>query len=756
MHHLLSLFFLLFLFSQCVFSQENKEEIKDTNSVKRPKIGLVLSGGGAKGFAHIGILQALDSAGLKVDYLAGTSMGSVVGSLYSIGYSGKQIEKISNQISWQSFLSNKPQLEHINFEEKAEFKRYIAELPFEKGRPRFSSGLIEGEEIWLKFSELFMPVHDVKDFSNFSIPFRCVAADVITGEPVVFSNGEIVTAVRASMAIPSVFTVVEHDGKKLVDGGIVRNFPVNEVIDMGADFVIGVNVTQGLLSHEELKTGIDILYQISFMGSRTDFIVQKENCDIFIEPELRDYTAANFNKQAQILEIGKKTAAYYYPIFKKIADSLNQHYEPKILEENRLPKKEKVIINEIKVNGLEKTTNQFLLGKLNIIEGEAFSSNQISESIRAAFGSRYYQSINYFLQANEENKTVLKLNIEEKPLAYLKTGLHYNPFSDALLILNFTRRNFITKNSRTLVTAGAGRDPRLRADFLQYFGKAQNYGVKLGLYHESSNFPIYRDFRERESFRTTYSKAYLQINKYFKNVATIGGGIKYELITFNPKIVPVDEIRGQTINSTAYSFFSYNDLNERSFPTKGLEADIHAGYTFNQKPRIRFIQSDEVITTDTLNFSFANFYSIQGYFNKYTPLKNKITIIKGASGAINFNNSQPFFNEFLVGGMNKLVRNQMVFTGLREGEIITHSMVAAHLAIQNEFTKNFYFTPKGSVGSYNFVNQQFSGLTFQENIIIGYGATLGFSSPIGPIEISFMSNNKSKSILAYINLGFTF
>ena len=746
------LLFLFLLSTFLLFSQKSEQE-----NGERPKIGLVLSGGGAKGFAHVGILQALDSAGLKVDYVAGTSMGSIVGALYAVGYSGKQIEDISNQISWQTFLSNKPHLEHVNFEEKPEFKRYIAELPFEKWKPRFSSGIFEGEEIWLRFSELFMPVHDIKDFSDFSIPFRCVAADVITGEPVVFDKGEIATAVRASMAIPSVFTVVEHEGKKLVDGGIVRNFPVNEVIDMGADIVIGVNVSQGLLSHEELKTGIDILYQISFMGSRNDFLEQKEKCDIFIEPELRLYTAANFNKQAEIMSIGKAAANDVFSIFKNLNDSLNEIYGEQEIVKNRLPNKKKVTIDQINVDGLEKTTKAFLLGKLNLKTGYSYSADEISEAIRVAFGSRFYQSINYDLVKGEsEGFTTMNLKVVEKPLAYLKTGIHYNPFSDALLILNFTRRNFITKNSRTLVSLGAGRDPRLRADFLQYLSKKQNIGLKVGLYHESSNFPIYRNFRERESFRTTYTTAYLQLAKYFSNVGAIGLGIKNELITFSPRVTPVDDIRGQTINSTAYGFMSYNSLNDRAFPSKGLDLDLRFGFTFNQNPRIRFIQDDVVVRTDTLGFTFKDFYSIQGHAVRYSPLGSKVSFISGASMAINFNNSQPFFNEFLIGGMNKLVRNQLVFTGLREGEIITHSIIAGNLAFQHEFTKNFFFTPKGSIAAYEFSGMRPKELDFDNNIIIGYGATLGYSSPIGPLEISFMSNNKSKSIMAYINLGFTF
>src|SRR5580658_10290824 len=192
----------------------------------RPKIGLVLSGGGAKGLAHIGILKAIDSAGLKVDYITGTSMGSIIGGLYAIGYSADSIEKIARNIDWDLLLSNQSSMRSVIMDEKDEYGRYDIELPWVNHWFRFSTGVIEGQELWLKFSELFRPVYNIKDFSKFSIPFKCVATDVSTGDPVVMDRGEIVSALRASMAIPGVFTAVEYDGHKMVDGGVVRNFPV--------------------------------------------------------------------------------------------------------------------------------------------------------------------------------------------------------------------------------------------------------------------------------------------------------------------------------------------------------------------------------------------------------------------------------------------------------------------------------------------------------------------------------------------------
>src|SRR5687768_16390527 len=174
----------------------------------RPKIGVTLSGGGAKGLAHIGILKAIDSAGLKVDYITGTSMGSIIGSLYAIGYAADSIEKIIRTVDWDLLLSNQSSLRSIFMEEKDEYSKYIIELPWVNHRFRLPSGLLQGQELWLKFSELYFPVYAQKDFSRFSIPFRCIGTDVGNGEAVVMKEGEIISAIRSSMAIPSVFTAV--------------------------------------------------------------------------------------------------------------------------------------------------------------------------------------------------------------------------------------------------------------------------------------------------------------------------------------------------------------------------------------------------------------------------------------------------------------------------------------------------------------------------------------------------------------------
>ncbi|HLA51727.1 MAG TPA: patatin-like phospholipase family protein, partial [Flavitalea sp.] len=183
MKHLHNLLFLL-----CFFVATNVEAQR--NNTRRPKIGLTLSGGGAKGVAHIGLLKAIDSAGIRVDYLTGTSMGSIIGALYSVGYSGIEIEKLFRKIDWSELFTNQSSLRAIVMEEKEEYSKYAIELPWVNHGFRLPSGVLEGEELWLKFADLFFPVYNVKDFGKFNIPFKCISTDVSTGEAVVSDSGE--------------------------------------------------------------------------------------------------------------------------------------------------------------------------------------------------------------------------------------------------------------------------------------------------------------------------------------------------------------------------------------------------------------------------------------------------------------------------------------------------------------------------------------------------------------------------------------
>ena len=246
-----------------VAAQTHEIQKRERTPGERPKIGLVLSGGGAKGLAHIGVLKAIDRSGLHIDYIAGTSMAAIVAAMYACGDSADQIEQVSRETNWMKLISSKPSFEDIGIEDRDEFENYIFRLPMKGIKPQLATGIFEPYQVKTRLREVFFPVSREKDFSKLDIPFKCIATDIGSGDAVVLDSGDLAFATRSSMAIPGVFSATEYNGTKLVDGGIVRNFPVRDVIEMGADYVIGVNLFSGLTPADELGSMLDVMLQIT-------------------------------------------------------------------------------------------------------------------------------------------------------------------------------------------------------------------------------------------------------------------------------------------------------------------------------------------------------------------------------------------------------------------------------------------------------------------------------------------------------------
>ena len=303
---------------------------------ERPKIGLVLSGGGAKGLAHIGVLKAIDRSGLKIDYIAGTSMGAIVAAMYAAGYSGEQIEEMSKKTEWMKLINSRPVLQDISIEEKDEFDNYTITLPMKGFVPQISTGFFTPYQVMTYLQEIFFPVYKTTDFSKLDIPFLCVAADIATGDAVVLDHGDLAFATRSSMAIPGVFSATEYGETKLVDGGIIRNFPVRDVVGMGADFVIGVNLFSGLTPADQMSTMLDVMLQITNFRDAKDLQEEKAACDMIIEPDVSRYNAASFAAADTIRAIGDSAGVEFEPLFRQLADSLHKAFDVPYVNPERM------------------------------------------------------------------------------------------------------------------------------------------------------------------------------------------------------------------------------------------------------------------------------------------------------------------------------------------------------------------------------------------------------------------------------------
>ena len=573
-------FFVTLLFCFCltgsVFAQ--------TNTV-RPKIGLTLSGGGAKGLAHIGILKAIDSAGLKIDYITGTSMGAVVGALYASGYSGNDIEALRKDIDFDVLFSNNVPLKTLSMEEKDQYSRFAVELPFINNKIRLTTGVITGQQLNMKFSEFFFHVYHIRNFNDLKIPFKCMATDLETGDLVIMDTGNIITALRATMAIPSVFSAVTRDGKKLVDGGLVRNFPVKNVKEMGADIVIGSNVTNGLSKIDKIKNPVDVLLQMAFYREAGDFKGELPLTNIYIHMPMEEYNTGSFASGSDIFNVGVETGRLYYPVFKKLADSINALGPAKEKAPDSITTNSVFIVN-YKVNGLKKTSSPFFFHLMNFDDNKRYTALQINKSIGRAVGSRYYGSITYALEPISKDTANIIFTAEENPSTYLKAGLYYTRFRGINVNANLTSRDFLLPDSRSMVSVSIGESIQIEAEHFQYLGRIKNIAFIAGFKLDNQTISTFQNFKVEGAFNQNFSQTFLNFQNSGNNKIAGGIGTAFEYIRFSPSIRSVSEVKGRFTNFKSYVYLKYNDINQVFFPVKGLKINAELAQVHNQIPTL--------------------------------------------------------------------------------------------------------------------------------------------------------------------------
>lgn len=719
----------------------------------RPKIGVVLSGGGAKGLAHIGILKAIDSAGLKVDYITGTSMGSIIGALYAVGYSADSIERISRRIDWDLLLSNQSSMRSMIMDEKDEYGRYDVELPWVNHWFRFSTGVIEGQELWLKFSELFRPVYKIKDFSRFSIPFKCVATDVSTGEAVVLDTGEIVSALRASMSIPSVFTAVEYGGRKLVDGGVVRNFPVRDVREMGADIVIGSNLSGSLRSPEQVTNAIQVLMQVAFFREAADTRTQIPLCNIYVHQPLEKYGMGNFGEATQIIEEGLAEGRRLYPRIKALADSLNAIYGPQEIEKYRLPPVHPVKISSYEVKGCKNTSEAFFVQSMDLLTDHYYTADNLSRMVRRAFGTRYYNRITYSLNALPDSTSHIIFEVEENPLTFAKIGLNYNQFSGISAILNLTSRNFFTPTSRSLVTLNIGQNFRVRAEHLQYFSRRANFSFTLGTQFDQFKITSYNNkFKEAGLYDQNYFRGDGHFGYSTNRNLTIGIGSRFEYVDYDPSITSSLDFKGHNNFVTSYFYIRSNTLDRPIYPRRGLKVDFEADHVFEQTPRVQYFAS--TVTRSDTSFSASPYERFLINFDHYLPLASRYTLQMHLQGGLNLHYQNNIMNEFSIGGLTNQFHNQVTFAGLREGTFYSASIAEGMMALRYQLFNNVMITGRANVLFSNFVTR--SNFFTTPDFLSGYALTFTYNFALGPLELSAMYSDQSRTIIGYINIGIPF
>ncbi len=718
------------------------------------KIGLTLSGGGARGLAHVGVLHVIDSLDIQIDYISGTSMGAIVGGMYAAGYSAAEIKTFALEMNWEAMFARSADLTYIHPAWRDTEKRFILELPVEDRKIRLSTGAIEGQQLWNTLNELFLHVHQITDFDELRIPFACIATNVEDGEAIVMRDGNLVTAIRASMAIPSLFTVVERDGKKLIDGGVVNNFPVTTAKDMGADYVIGVNVSQGLRPADELTSPIDIIYQMGFYSDARSFIKNREAADLYVEPDLTGYTAASFFYTAEIIESGKQAAR------NAIAEMKELHYaKPEKQDREAVPSVEEteLVIDSIVFEGLDNVRPWFARNTMNINAGDTLKAAGLTRGVNRLYATNYFNRVHYHLIPGEESGNVtLALDVAEKPFASLSAAIHFSSFTGAGIIGRMATNKLFYYNMHASVTTAIGEVPGIRTRLTYFLSDRRHNWLEWKSQARNLTFPLYEDFEAISEYTQNHFQSKISFNTLTSDHAYLSSGATFYYQNLSPNMRSPVTIDGNLSAWGGNLSWNYHTLNSNSFPRSGQRIQIEGRYIFSQRPSFSTIETNgEETTLEEMGIYLKNFFQTRLNFESYISIQERLIQISQLQFGYNYLYDQGFVNSFNAGGTNHFLENQVTFAGLNEYELITESILAGALGYRYHLGRNINVSLLTNAAIYDFKLDEPEKFS-RDNILFGAAASVGYDGLIGPMELTFSYSPEVGNVIGYVNVGWAF
>lgn len=725
-----------------------------TQGPEKGKIGLTLSGGGAKGFAHIGVLHVMDSLGLKVDYISGTSMGSIVGGLYSAGYSAKEIERIALSIDWGNVFESNPVLINTHVRSRDVSGKYLVELPFEKLRIIIRTGAIEGQQLWGILEELFFHLRETEDFSRFPIPFSCVATNVETGEPVVISSGDIISALRASTAIPGVFTAVEREGMYLVDGGAVDNFPVDVVKAMGAEYVIGVNVSRGLRKAEELNTPIDIIYQTGMFKNAAMFEQNKKNTDLFIMPDLNGFDVSDFTDVRQIIDRGKQMGRKFIPELKELA-KINPADQGALKDVRNT---DFIVVDQITYQGLKNIRENFLNNITDAYIKDTTNAADISELIERLYATGYFERITYTYHPSMQDpeKKQLVFSFLEKQMNSLRVGLNYNDFLGISLMGGITTKKLLLHNLYGDFSFNLSRNPayRIKVDF--FISEYLKNWMSLKAEGNMLDFPFYENFVTVAAYNKRFFRVDATLNQTAGKNAYLFAGASYYFQRLEPTILTDFALEGKNSANEIFAGFKKYTLNRHAFPRSGQDISMESSWVLNQKPSLHVVDEDESLNNIAQSdIEIDDFFQLKFHYEHYYPIAHRSSFFTRFQAGYNYNYTQGFLNMFNLGGTSSFLRDQILFPGIDEYGVLTPSAITAELGWNIDTWSGFYLTPVLAAALYDFEVENIQAIDLN-NMLLGTSLSLGYLSPLGPLSATISYSPQKNRVLGYINFGWNF
>ncbi|WP_445383788.1 patatin-like phospholipase family protein [Robiginitalea sp. IMCC43444] len=735
---------------------------QEQNPPEDLKVGLVLSGGGAKGLAHIGALKVIEEAGVRIDYIGGTSMGAIVGALYASGYSAHELDSLFRNTDFPELIQDNLPRSAKTFYEKEDSERYALTLPFNNYKLAIPQALSGGQNIYNELVKVLYHVKDVRKFDQLPIPFFCVATDVETGEEIILREGYLPEAILASGTFPSLFEPTEVDGRILIDGGVLNNYPVDEVKNSGAELIIGVDVQHGLRKRESLQSATEILLQINNYRTVGQMKEKAGKTDIYIKPNMDAFSVIDFNMRESIISIGEKKTREHLEALKEVA--ARQVVSPPMAA--GIQSQDTIVINRLLIKGNNNYSRGYVKGKLRFDLAEKTSFNKLQQGLGNLSATGNFRTIRYELVSNGLGQDLI-LKLQENPnRTFIRVGAHYDDLYKSAALINLTRKHFLVNDDVASFDFILGDNLRYNAQYYIDKGSYWSFGVnsRLNEFDQEINYNIIRsnfDVPEDPNINNINLEVSDLTNQvYLQTVVreefAFSLGVEHKLLKYSTETLSeVNEdlnpgIQGGSDNRTFFEksnyFSTYGTLvldtyNDRYFPSRGLY--------FNGDFHLYLFSSD-------FNDNFKEFSIAKARMGVAFPLAGNLSLNLETEGGFKLGTSGVSAFDFVLGGFGSTnINNFTPFIGYDFLSLPGNSYVKAYSRFDLEFA------PKNHLMfTLNYANVEDdifrTGEWFTTPDFSGYGLSYGWDSFFGPVQVMYSWSPERDASSVFFSIGYWF
>ena len=728
----------------------------DSTTVKRKRVGVVLSGGGAKGMAHIGVLKVLEKAGIPIDIVTGTSIGSIVGGLYAIGYNSHSLDSMVRAQDWTYVITDKEDLRNQSLLDRKKESTYSFTTSLTIGKRDLNAGgLIKGKNLAELFQKLFVGYTDSLDFTNdLKIPFACVATNIMDNSEVVFHSGRLPQAIRASMSIPAAFSPVRIGNMVLVDGGLKNNYPVDVAREMGADIVIGVTLNGKPKTAEDITGTMKIVGQIIDVNCVNKYDENKAISDLWMNVDPHGYSTASFTSEAidSLIRYGEEEAMRHWDeiIALKQRIGIDDSFRPTIyhpLSPNAMTERQRV--TGFIFENMTPQTERFLRQKFHLNKIDSIDAKLEQELTTSMRMDLFYQTAECRL-VPEGNGVRVILSAGNRKSVQLHAGVRYDTEESAAVQLGL---DIPLKTAIPIET-----------DITLRLGKRLMARGEITIHPRSFTRPTFSyTFRRKDVDIYTYGNLdynirYNQLQAEFLPINfdlrhfNLQMGLRWDFFHYRNTLGSESVKLGTLENEYFISYharLAFSSENNWYFPTRGARFNAEYAYLTNDFAKLNILDDNGNKQGKTMGMS-----DVSADWRISFTIGSRFTIQPMLYGRLLFGSVVPVGFSNTIGGewFGHYIEQQMPFAGIGNMEYVNRQFVAAQLQAQQRIGKNNYVLLRVAGG------QQAEKLKeiFDHHTLIGGQIAYYYNTIFGPVGATLGYSNHTKKGYFFINLGYEF